>query len=104
MIPMSQAALLLAALIGGLALGWAFFYGLHRTVQALPQTRHPARLLVLSLLLRLALLGVAFWLLVAVGGQWPELLAAFAGVMLMRLILIRQLGETPHRPTRGASR
>ena len=32
MIPMSEAALLLAALIGGLALGWAFFYGLHRTV------------------------------------------------------------------------
>jgi F1F0 ATPase subunit 2 len=104
MIPMSQAAVLLAALIGGLALGWAFFYGLHRTVQALPQARHPARLLILSLLLRLALLGLAFWLLVAVGGQWPELLAAFVGIMLMRLILIRQLGETGPRPKGGASR
>jgi len=103
MIPMSQAVALLAAVIGGLALGWVFFYGLHRTVQALPQTQHPARLLVLSLLLRLALLGIAFWLLVAVGGQWPELLAAFVGIMLMRLILIRQLGETPPRPKGGAS-
>jgi F1F0 ATPase subunit 2 len=101
---MNQAAALLAALIGGLALGWAFFYGLHRTVQALPRTQHPGRLLVLSLLLRLALLGVAFWLLVAVGGQWPELLAAFVGIMLMRLILIRHLGETPTPPKGEAPR
>jgi len=94
----NQPGLLLGALLGGLAVGWVFFYGLHRTVQALARTRHPAQLLAASLLARIALLGAAFWLLLQAGGDWPHLLAAFAGVMLMRLILLRRFGKAPDNP------
>jgi F1F0 ATPase subunit 2 len=80
---------LLAALLGGLAVGWAFFYGLHRTVQALPRTRRPGLLIGVSLLLRMGLLLAAAGLLLRAGGQWQHLLAAFIGVMFMRFVLLR---------------
>jgi len=54
---------LMLAFIGGLAVGWIFFYGLHRTVRALPETGRPALLLGGSLLLRMGLLLGAGWLL-----------------------------------------
>ncbi|MFE8032618.1 ATP synthase subunit I [Thiohalocapsa marina] len=78
------------ALLCGLAVGWVFFYGLQRTVQALPHVRRPALLIGLSLLLRLALLWAGLSLLIRVGGQWQHLLAAMVGMLLMRSLLVRR--------------
>ena len=83
-------SLSIIALLGGLIVGWAFFYGLLRTVQALPGSEHPLRLLALSLVMRLALLAGAGWLLLRIGGGWVQILLALAGVMLMRLLLLRR--------------
>lgn len=80
------------ALLGGLAVGFIFFYGLHRTVEALPRARRPGLLLGVSLLARLALLGGALLLLLRAGGEWPHLLGALLGMMAMRFILVWRLG------------
>ena len=90
---MNAAAGLLLAFLGGLAVGWVFFYGLHRTVRALPGSDQPALLLVVSLLLRMGLLLGAGWLLFRLGGELEHLLAAFVGVMLVRFLLLRRLGR-----------
>jgi F1F0 ATPase subunit 2 len=90
---MSAAVGLLPAFLGGLAVGWVFFHGLRRTVQALPNARRPGLLIGVSLLLRLSLLLGAGWLLFRLGGGLPHLLAAFIGVMLVRLVLLRQSGR-----------
>lgn len=86
--------------LGGLAVGWAFFNGLRRTVQALPDARRPGLLIGVSLLLRMALLLGAGWLLFRVGGRLEHLLAAFLGVMLVRFLLLRRGGGAgaPKRP------
>jgi F1F0 ATPase subunit 2 len=100
---MSTAAALLLAFLGGLAAGWVFFYGLHRTVQALPRADRPGLLLVVSLLMRMGLLLGAGWLLFRLGGDLTHLLAAFVGVVLVRFLLLRRLGrartETEDRST-----
>jgi F1F0 ATPase subunit 2 len=88
-----QAASLLLALLGGSLVGWVFFHGLRRTLQALPEARHPGLLIGISLLLRLALLLGAGWLLFRLGGELEHLLAAFVGVMLVRFLLLRRLGR-----------
>jgi F1F0 ATPase subunit 2 len=90
---MSAAASLLLAFLGGLAVGWVFFYGLHRTVRALPEADRPALLLVASLLLRMGLLLGAGWLLLRLGGDLEHLLSAFIGIMLVRFLLLRRLGS-----------
>lgn len=90
---MSAAASLLLAFLGGLAVGWVFFYGLHHTVRALPGADRPALLLIASLLLRLGLLLGAAWLLFRAGGRLEHLLTAFVGVMLVRFLLLRRLGR-----------
>lgn len=73
---------------GGLAVGWGFFYGLHRTVEALPGARRPGLLIGASLLVRLALLFAAGALLLHAGGEWQQLLAAVTGVLITRFILL----------------
>jgi F1F0 ATPase subunit 2 len=90
---MSAAAGLLLAFLGGLAVGWIFFYGLHRTVRALPEADRPALLLVASLMLRMGLLLGGGWLLFRLGGGLEHLLTAFVGVMLVRFLLLRRLGS-----------
>ena len=84
---------LLLALLGGLTVGWVFFYGLHRTVRSLPGSDRPALLLIVSLLLRMVLLLGAGWLLFRLGGGLEHLLAAFVGIMLARFLLLRRLGR-----------
>lgn len=100
----SDLSLSVVALLGGLAVGWAFFYGLLRTVRMLPGSEHPARLLALSLVMRLALLAGAGWLLLQVGGGWVQILLALAGVMLMRLLILRRSLPPTSPPTQPVSR
>lgn len=89
------------ALACGLLVGWIFFYGLHRTVQALPSARRPALLLGASLLARMALLLLGCWLLILAGAGWQQLLAALFGILAMRLLVLRRYGGLALRE-RGA--
>lgn len=86
---------LLVAFLGGLTIGWVFFYGLHHTVRSLPGSDRPALLLIVSLLLRMGLVLGAGWLLFRLGGGLEHLVAAFVGVMLARFLLLRRLGRGP---------
>jgi F1F0 ATPase subunit 2 len=83
---------LLLAFAGGLAVGWGWLYGLHRTVRALPETSSPGLLVAVSLLLRMGLLLAGLGLLMRSGAALPHLLAAAAGLVLMRFLLVRRLG------------
>ena len=106
---MMQIPVLLAlalAFAGGAGVGWLFFYGLYRTVKALPGSRHPALLLGASLLLRAALLIGGGWLLLRAGAGAAHLLAALAGVLAARLLLVGRVGNLhadPRRPLDGGS-
>jgi F1F0 ATPase subunit 2 len=80
---MSLAATLVAALLGGLALGAVYFAALDWSVRRLLESRGGAASMALSLVLRLALAAAVF--LVAVrGGGWPALLAALGGFLIVR--------------------
>jgi F1F0 ATPase subunit 2 len=87
---LTDSGLSVLALLGGLAVGWAFFFGLRLTVRALPGSEHPVRLLGISLMLRFALVAGAGWLLLQVGGGWVQILIALAAMMLMRLLILRR--------------
>ncbi|MCB2226368.1 MAG: hypothetical protein KQH53_06780 [Desulfarculaceae bacterium] len=84
-----QPITLALAFVAGLAVGWFFFYGLWWTVRRLPASRHPALLTLGSLGLRM---GVSLAVLYGVmAGDWRRLAVAVAGVVAMRLILVRRL-------------
>lgn len=77
------------AFLIGLALGSSYFVALWATVRRLPQLRHPAVWMALSLLARLAVVLGALVLVVRSGGG-PGLAAALAGFVLARTVLVRR--------------
>lgn len=95
---MSALALVLSAL-AGLALGWAYFRTLLATIEALPHSARPARLMLASYLARTA---VAVMVLVAIArlAALPGVAAALAGFIVARLLLIRRArrGGNPPGP------
>lgn len=78
-----------AAAAAGALLGLLFFQGLWITIRNLQAVRHPAALMLGSLLLRFAVVLGGFYLL-ARYGDWPHLLAAAAGLTLVRILLLRR--------------
>lgn len=79
------------AFLGGLALGLAYFASLWLVLQRLPTARHPVALAMGSLLGRVALAVVGFYLIGA--GDWRRFLLALAGFASARLLLVRRWGE-----------
>ncbi len=75
----------------GMILGLFFFGVLWFTVRHLPNSRYPAILSIFSLLIRLAVVLVVFYL-IAKGGHWERLLAMLLGMVATRFVLIRFLG------------
>jgi len=96
---MNQAVLLSLAFGAGLVLGLVYFGGLWLTVRHLPRARRPGLLSVASLVVRLGLTLVAFYLVM--GGRWERLLVALAGFLVMRTILVRRLGPAQVGDKRG---
>jgi F1F0 ATPase subunit 2 len=80
-------ALALSAIVGA-ALGLGYFGGLWLTVQRLPNVRRPGLLILASFLGRMTLLLFAILWLAA--GHFDRLLAALAGLLAARLLLIRR--------------
>ncbi len=82
--------ILMAAFAAGLVLGGFYFIALWQTVRRLPATVSPARLMLGSLVLRMAVLSAGFYFVM--GGHWERLAAAMLGFIVMRKILTYRLG------------
>ena len=77
---------------GGFLLGFGYFSALRRTTALL--LRQGSMLLVLALTLaRMAAIAAGFFLAALVG--WQALLAAFAGAMLGRALILRKRQAAP---------
>lgn len=87
---MATVTILSLAFAAGLALGAFYFIALWRTVKQLSSAAHPARLMLGSLVLRMAVLTVGFYFVM--GGHWERLAAALLGFVVMRKILTYRLG------------
>ena len=82
---------LIAAFTAGLALGAVYFTALLHTLQQLPSAKSPARLLLGSLILRMAVVMAGFYLIMGTG-HWERLAVAMLGFIIIRKILTYRLG------------
>jgi F1F0 ATPase subunit 2 len=82
---------LIAAFTAGVALGAVYFAALWHTLQQLPSAKSPARLLLISYLLRLAGVMAGFYLIMG-AGHWERLLSAAFGFIIVRKIMTYRLG------------
>lgn len=83
---------LLGATVAGAALGLVYFLSVWHTARALSRVRQPALFAVSTLAARLTVLLIGLYALSRYG--WPALLAALAGLMAVRLLLVRRLGSS----------
>jgi len=83
--------ILCLAFAAGLFLGAFYFIALWRTVNRLPDTPHPLRLMLTSFALRMAVVLTAFYFIM--GGHWERLAMALMGFILMKMFLTRRLGK-----------
>ena len=86
----SAMIILMAAFAAGLLLGAFYFIALWQTVRRLSSTATPVRLMLASLVLRMAVLTTGFYLVM--GGHWERLALAMLGFVVMRKILTCRLG------------
>ncbi len=84
---MSEVSLLALALSAGLLLGAIFFGGLWWTVRKGASSEQPAFWFLGSLLLRMSVALVGFYLVS--GGHWQRLLVCLVGFVLARLVVLR---------------
>ncbi|HLZ20355.1 MAG TPA: ATP synthase subunit I, partial [Smithellaceae bacterium] len=68
---LSAIMILMAAFAAGLALGAFYFMALCQTVKRLSSTASPARLMLGSLVLRMAVLTIGFYFVM--GGHWERM-------------------------------
>lgn len=78
--------ILMMSFAAGLLLGAFYFIALWQTVRKLVQTENRARLLLISYILRLAVVLPAFYWIMQ-GGHWERVAAAITGFVAMRKIL-----------------
>lgn len=83
---MNQFVSLAIAATAGLALGLFFFGALWLTVRQLPTARWPGLLIIVSFVVRMAVVVVGFY--VVMGDRWERILACLAGFLLARTLLI----------------
>lgn len=82
---------LAVALAGGAMLGALYFALLWFTVARVATVRHPAVLVIASLLVRMGVLLLGLYLLMA--GQIERLLAALLGFLLVRVVVVRRVRD-----------
>ncbi|SEN46074.1 ATP synthase subunit I [Nitrosomonas marina] len=87
---MHELLILIALFTGGMVLGVVYFSGLWFTVRHVKNGEHPAFWLILSLILRMALLLTAFYLILSFG-HWKELLVVLAGFVFLRILSVRSM-------------
>jgi F1/F0 ATPase, Methanosarcina type, subunit 2 len=84
-------ALLSGAFAAGLVLGAFYFIALWRTVRKLPDTPRPLRLMLGSVVVRMAVVLPGFYFVMS--GHWERLVMALLGFILMRKLLTRRFGS-----------
>lgn len=81
---------LLAALLGGIALGFLYFGGLWMTVKRLDISQRPGLLFATSFAIRSAVvIGGVYWL---TGGHWRQVGACMLGFIAIRTVLTNRWG------------
>jgi F1F0 ATPase subunit 2 len=83
---MNAMLILILMFAAGLALGAFYFVSLWLTLQRLAEIQNRARLLLVSYILRLAVVLTAFYFLLR-DGHWERLAVAMIGFVIMRKIL-----------------
>ncbi len=96
---------LLPAFAGGAVLGVLFFYGLWITIKDIDQMHNPAVRMLGSMLLRLSLVLAGLYGIGYYTG-FAGVLAAAAGFMLARLLVVKHIAPTaaPHGSSNTSSR
>lgn len=84
--------LLLICFLGGLFIGWGYFRALRETANLIVGGGKPLRAIVLTLA-RISLLATGFFIAVLAGGL--ALLAALAGVLCAKWIMLRGMRDVP---------
>lgn len=91
------------SLAAGFALGYIFFGGLWLTVRRLPKMKHPMLWTFLSLIVRMGISLIGFYL-IARGGHWIHLLVCLVGFMTVRFVLAKpqkeELSKTEKKETK----
>lgn len=82
---------LMTSWAAGLALGGFYFMSLWHTVRQLPSAKSPIRLMIVSFMMRMAVVLVGFYLVMG-GEHWERLAAAMLGFIVIRKILTHRLG------------
>ena len=88
--PLPLIVLLPVCFLGGLFIGWGYFRALRETANLIVGGGKPLRAIVLTLA-RISLLTTGFFIAVLAGGL--ALLAALAGVLCAKWILLRRMGD-----------
>ena len=87
---MNNLPYLLLMFIAGVILAGVYLAGLWLSVKYLQTRQHPALWFVMSLVLRLAIVALAFYFILE-SGNLHHLLAALAGFILLRTLVIRRV-------------
>jgi F1F0 ATPase subunit 2 len=82
---------LITAFTAGTALGTFYFTALWHTVRQLSSAKSPARMMLGSYMLRMAVVMAGFYLIMG-AGYWERLAAAMLGFIIVRKILTYRLG------------
>lgn len=83
--------------IVGFALGIFYFGGLWLTVQYLTRSSRPALVSMVSLLVRMAVTLIGFYLVL--DGQWLRLIVCLVGFFVARFVLIQRWRPAKHEAT-----
>lgn len=88
---MSVTLQIILALTTGLALGVFYFGVLWWMTRRLPHTRWPTFLTVVALIVRFSV-AIYVIAILAIHWSWPAVVAALAGFVVARTVLVRRLG------------
>jgi F1F0 ATPase subunit 2 len=94
---MNNGLLLLSMFFAGALLAAVYLAGLWLTVNRIQERRHPALWLVSGFMIRLAMVLAVFYFIIK-EHQWPHLLAALAGFVIVRALTIRRVREKIPKP------
>jgi len=95
---MNETFMLVLAACAGAAIGALYFMGLWFTVKRIKNVKNPALLTLGSFVGRTAAAALLFYLLVR-DGHWERGLAALAGFILSRIVLVRLQKRRQHTRT-----
>jgi len=91
---------LVAVFLTGAALGLFYFGGLWLTIRRIPNVQQPGMLLLVSYVVRIAVVMLAFFFVMA--GEWERIIACLAGFLVMRTCMIHRI--QPVNVVRSTSR